>query len=102
MSMKLDPSRRRQRKMRTSGKDMCTCGLLNCDSMHSMMDTPYIRKLKKRQEAKVCIGCGKTPCKCKRNLKTGVIVSEELKHKKKLEELRQYLAFQEWKNKKKN
>lgn len=66
--MKLDPSRRRQRKMRTAGKDLCSCGLLNCDSMHSMMNTPYIRKLEKRKKAKVCIACGQKECRCKRKL----------------------------------
>ena len=71
-----NPLARKQRKMRTSGKDMCSCGLLNCDSMHSFCNTPYIRKLKKRQEAKVCIACGQKECKCKRKMEDGIIYLE--------------------------
>lgn len=91
-----NPLRRIQRKMRTTGKDLCSCGLLNCDSIHDSLNTPYIRKLRKRQKEKVCIACGKKECKCKRKLEDGLIITEELKNKKILWD------YKEWKNRKKS
>jgi len=95
-----NPLARKQRKMRTSGKDMCSCGLLNCDSMHSFCDTPYIRKLRKRKEAKVCIACGQKECKCKRKMEAGIIITKELKSKRRIREDEYWKRFQERKIKK--
>ena len=67
---------------------------MNCDSMHSFMNTPYIRKLRKRQKAKVCIACGKKECQCKRKMENGIIYTDELKEKRKIKSLEQHLDNQ--------
>jgi len=95
MKLKLNPNRRFQRKMRTAGEDMCSCGLLHCDSMHEAINSPYIRKLRKRQKEKVCIGCGKKECQCKRKLENGLIYNEELRTKEKLKQLEQWKQWKE-------
>jgi len=92
--MRLDPNRRVKRKMRTAGKDMCSCGLLNCDSMHASINSPYIRKLRIRHKAKVCIACGKKPCECKRKMKNGIIYTDELKKKRTIKMYEQSVASQ--------
>lgn len=54
-----------ERKKRTTGMDMCSCGAFHCDEM--MMSNPfYLRKRNDRARNKLCIACGKNPCKCKR------------------------------------
>lgn len=53
-----------RRKPRTTGKD------LDFDGAHQFgqpiySDSPAVKKLSKRLKEKLCLGCGKKPCKCK-------------------------------------
>lgn len=55
------------RKPRTSPKHVWVCkhcGAAACDPMN-LMDTPAGRKIMKRLELGLCIGCGHKPCTCK-------------------------------------
>ena len=49
---------KRERKARNGGKDMCTCGSLDCDPF---TENP---KLVERNRLGLCIGCGKIPADC--------------------------------------
>jgi hypothetical protein len=56
----------KKRKPRTKSLDMCNgCYYVNCDSLHGMCRTPYIKKRDYRLANNLCVGCGKNPCKCK-------------------------------------
>lgn len=42
------------------------CGYMNCDNLHGLMKTPYIRKIEYRKNNGLCIACGKSVCQCKK------------------------------------
>jgi hypothetical protein len=56
----------KKRKKRKTSVDLCTgCFAFNCDPM--TMSAKFRAKVNRRLEAKVCVACGKNPCKCKSN-----------------------------------
>jgi hypothetical protein len=56
---------RKRRKRRVNSIDLCSCGHFRCDHMMSQ-DSPAHRKIQKRLDECLCMGCGKKKCQCKR------------------------------------
>lgn len=63
-----------RKSRRVTSSDMCPCCYYaNCDPIHRMANSPYIRKRDYRLKNNLCVACGKNPCKCKRrNFKSNV------------------------------
>ena len=60
--------RKKPRHTLNGNKDMCGgCYYINCDPLHSMLNTRYIQKRNFRLRNNLCVGCGNNPCKCKNN-----------------------------------
>lgn len=71
-------NKRKFRKKRTTGQDMCSCGSLGCDSA-AHWGTIYGAKKDRRNKNKECIGCGKKECNCKRTLSAPRPNNKEIK-----------------------
>lgn len=61
------PSKKKKRKHRTKGYDLCSCGYLNCDPSWGFGKNGRIDKIHQRLRDGECMGCGnpKKECKCK-------------------------------------
>lgn len=57
---------RKRRKPRTKSKDMCAaCGNIWCDPF-GVPGSIAQAKIRKRNQLKLCPGCGEKECRCKR------------------------------------